>query len=148
MFRIAKYRMGVAAALLAVGLAACGDDQGPSDEPQFTTLRLTIGQQIVNITAANCALSGGPIVVPTGTTAVTAQYLLTNGNPDPLVSNATFNLNITLTNTALATWVATGAFGGSFTRLAAGATTATIALFHNAEQHNDLECANVAITVE
>lgn len=148
--RITKYRMGVAAALLVVALAACDNDEGPSDEPQFTTMRLTVGAQVVNITRANCARDPNvAIQIPAAaTTTVTAQYLLANGTADPLVTNADFELRVTsFANTGLATFATTGAHGGVFTRLAAGTTTATIALFHLGEGHAEVECVGVPLEV-
>lgn len=61
MFRIAKYSMGAAAALLAVGLAACDDDQGPSDEPQFTTTGGAVARAHTGALAEghSCAPSAG-----------------------------------------------------------------------------------------
>lgn len=142
MFRIAKYRMGVVAALLAVALAACDDDEGPSDEPQFTTLRLTIGAQVIDFNRSCVRTPDVAIQIPaTATTAVTAQYLLANGSPDPLVTAGDFELRVTeFANTGLATYATSGAFGGVFTRVAAGTTSAKVALFHLGEGHGEVEC--------
>jgi hypothetical protein len=147
MFAIGKYKRGIAAALVAVALAACDDDTtDPTDEPQFTTMRLTVGAQTINVNKS-CVVTGGPIVIGTSNTAFGAQFLLANGSADPIVNTTDFRLDVTVSNTGLLTFVSAAGFTGSFTRITTGSTSVLVELIHIEEQHDEISCT-IPVTVQ
>ena len=132
-------------ALIALSVAACEDSEEPDlDEPDITTVRLTVGSQTINI-SESCAVTGGPIQIGAGNTPLAATFLLDNGSPDPVVTSLNYELRATVANTALATIARTGAFTGTLARVAPGTTSITVVLFHDDddddEEHNDFSCA-------
>jgi len=140
--RDARRRLRTAAVLSAIALgAACGDDDPtePDDEPDVQTVTLAVGASSITINKTTGTASGN-LVVPNGTSTVTAQWLRPNGSNETLVTDAEFDLRIVPTNTAVASYTPTGARAGTINvlTLAAGATTtAQVSLFHKEEQHND-----------
>ena len=139
------------AALLAavISMSACSDSDpaDAGDEPNVASIVLTVGGQTVTWTRATGAVTGGPIIISAGSTnPVSATFLMANGSADPLVTSATFELRVTPANTTV-TFARTGAFTGTLTGAAApGNTSATFALFHLAEGHNEYDFS-VPITV-
>lgn len=125
---------------LVFGAAACSDDPTePDDEPDVQTVTLTVGASTVTINKTTGAPSGN-LVVPAGTSTVTAQWLRPNGSNETLITDAEFDLRIVPSNTTEVTYAPTGARSGTLTlvNLAAGGTTAAqVSLFHRDEQHND-----------
>lgn len=136
--------------VLALASTACGDDDPaePDDEPEFATMRLVVGAQIVNITRDNCSVSGGPInLVVNTSTAVAATFLLANGSADPVVTSAGYELRVS-PNNANVTFARTGPFAGTLRGTATGSTAATFELYSVEHGHSEAECRNVPITVQ
>ena len=141
-------RVGAAALALTLGAAACGDDDGGPEEPepQVQTMRLTVGGTAYDFT---------PSTTPTislranTATAVTAQFLLANGQPEPLVTAEVFEVRITPTTASDLTFTRTGAFAGTLTTTrAAGQTfSASAALYHRGDDHNDFGPRPFSVTV-
>jgi hypothetical protein len=127
--------------LLALTAAGCNDSgtEPDDDEPNVATMRLTVGQQTINVNARTGAVTGGPIVIPVGNTAVSAQFLLDNGQPDPVATSASFRLDVDPANTQVVTFARTSAFAGTLQGLQAGSTTILFGLFHLGEGHEEFE---------
>lgn len=128
----------VLAASLVLG--ACSDDPTePEDEPEVQSLTLTVGASSITIDKTTGAASGN-LVVPSGTSTVTAQWKRADGSNEALISSDDYELRIVPTNAANLTWTPAGAFGGTLvvTGLASNATTsARVSLLHKKEQHED-----------
>ena len=141
-------RVGAAALALTLGAAACGDDDGGPEEPepQVQTMRLTVGG-----TAYDFTTSSTPTISLRANTATTvsAQFLLANGQPEPLVTADVFELRIAPTTASDLTFTRTGAFTGTLTTTrAAGQTfSASAALFHRGDAHNDFGPRTFSVTV-
>jgi hypothetical protein len=135
--------------LIPLLLAGCKDDPVDAEpEPDFATMRLTVGTQVVNITRLSGAISGGPILLQrNAATPVTATFLLANGQPDPVVTTSTFELRVTPVSGGV-TFARTNAFAGTLTGPTAGAAAATFTLFHLAAGHPEFDATNVPITVQ
>jgi hypothetical protein len=128
-------------AALVLGAAACSDDDPtePHDEPEVQTLTLTVGTGTpVTINKTTGAASGN-LVVPAGTSTITAQWLRADGSNETLVTDDEFDLRIVPSNTTDVSYVPSGARSGTFTvnLPAGGSTPAQVSLFHREEQHND-----------
>jgi hypothetical protein len=134
----------VAAGALA---AACDDSTTPAPpEPEVATLRLVIGgSDTVSVDVATGVVTGAPITIA-ATTAFVAEFLLANGQPEPLVTDAEFRLDVVPADLGVVTFSRTSAFAGTLNKVAAGATTINFALYHLVEMHNEFD-RPVAITV-
>ena len=144
-------------ALLAT--AACKDTNGAEEEPDISSLRLTIGAanaQTVTIGSnPGCSVTGGPITIPINTTvSVTGSFLNSANSPDPVANDATvFRMSgndgaeIAPTPTTIV-WTRTGPFTGTL-RGSAATTTGSmqVVAFHLEEQHEDWGECTVPITV-
>ncbi len=132
----------LAVAVLATGaFAACDDDPTTpaEEEPEVQTLTLSVGASTVTIDKSTGAASG-PLLVPAGTSTVTAVWRKADGSIESLVTSDEFDLKIEPVTPANLAWTASGAFGGTLTTtgLSSGqSTTAQVSLFHKAEQHSD-----------
>jgi hypothetical protein len=127
---------------VALGVAASGCNSGtePEEEPEVATMRLVVGSQTINVNARTGVVTGGPIVLAPGATAgVTAQFLLADGAPEPLVTDASFRLDATPANTGIVAFSRTGPFAGTLSGVAAGSTTVVFGLFHLEEGHEEFE---------
>lgn len=139
--------------LLAVSLvgAACSDDStepDDDDEPEVATLRLAVGAQTINVNVQSGVVTGGPILLATNTTTpVTATFLRADGSLEPLITNATFRLDVTPANTNIVTFTRTGPFSGTLRGVAAGSTSVDFSLFHLEEGHSELN-RPVSVTVQ
>ena len=144
-------RLVAAAAMLAT-VAACDDDDpaAPEEEPQVQTLTLTVGASVVTINATTGAASG-PLIVPAGTSTVTAQWKRADGSDETLITSDEFELQFVPTNTAVLSWTANGAFGGTLTTtgLTSGmTTTAGVQLYHLEAQHPDFGAHTITIQIQ
>ena len=133
-------------------VAACSDDDpvAPEPEPEVQTLSLTVGASVVIIDKTTGAASG-QLVVPAGTSTVTAVWKKADGSLETLVSSDEFDLKIEPTAPANLSWVAAGAFGGALTTtgLTSGqTTTAQASLFHKAEQHSDFGPYTITVRIQ
>ena len=141
-------RVATATLALTLGAAACGDDDGGPEEPepQVQTMRLTVGSTTYDFTT-----SSTPTISLRANTATTvsAQFLLANGQPEPLVTADVFELRIMPTAASDLTFTRTGAFTGTLTttRAAGQSFSASAALFHREEQHEDFGPRPFSVTV-
>jgi hypothetical protein len=142
--QVRRRSVALIAAAFALSLAACKDDATGADdhdhEPEIEEMRLSIAGQVITVSDNGTVSPAGPIILPVGTSSVSAQFLDHDGQPDDHVTAAEFQLNVL---------PATGApvsFTRSTTNPFAGTLTATTAaenvvirfsLFHIEEQHND-----------
>lgn len=129
----------------ASAVAACGNDPAePDDDPadRLATIRLTIGNQTVNLTEGAIVA----VTLPLGETTVTATFLDDQG-ANLVIPSDEFELRFEPDNTALVTFGATGAFAGRLTGVAAGATNVAVLLWHLEEDHDDFQ-ARLVVTVQ
>lgn len=153
MFGISRIRsrLHVAPAVLALvcaGLtAACGDDE--LDEPQVQTIRLVVGTGASAVTYNIDRGTGltGNIVIGRTATPVTATFLRANGQGEPLVTAAEFELRLEDLNPAIATFTRTGAFTGTLTGVAVGTDAVTVQLYHTVDMHPDFGPRSVNLQV-
>ena len=149
-------RRAAAAAVLALALfgAACSDSTGTDDdehEPEVATMRLTIGNSTVNV-SANGTVTGGPLVIPRGaTTPITASFLKADGTPDPKVTASEFRLQVTLstgvTGITFANATPNGLNGSFTTTATATGGQIRFALLHIEENHEDFGPFPVTVQV-
>jgi hypothetical protein len=126
---------------------ACSDDEEEDDEPTIGSMRIIVGTQTVTVSSSG-VVTGGPIVIPTGNTAISATFLLPNGQVETKVDAATFRLDVATDNAAMASFTRIGAFNGTLVGGTKGSTVLRFALFHLAEQHNDFGPFPVPVTVQ
>lgn len=148
----APHRRNTARALLTLTLglvvASCGDDPVAEEgEPEVATMRLTVGSQTINV-ADDGTVTGGPITIPVGSTAISAQFLLASGQPEPLVKPDVFQLTVSSDNAGVASFTRGGAFNGSLVGGAKGTTILRFALFHIEEGHEDFGPFPVTVVVQ
>jgi len=125
--------------VLALAAGACNESTDPEPEPEVATMRLTIGAQTINVNAETGAVTGGPITIGSGNTAVSVQWLKDDGSPEAIVTEADFELAVTSGNTAIVSFSRTGAFTGNLVGGTNGSTTLTFGLFHLGEGHEEFE---------
>ena len=138
----------VVGAMLAVAAfgTACDDDE-VVPEPEVATLRLVFPSlnDTVFVDVATGNVTSGPITI-SANIAFNAQFLKDDGEPETLITDATFELRVTPVNTAMVTFTRTGAFGGSLNKIATGSTTIDFELYHLEEMHGEWT-RSVPITV-
>jgi hypothetical protein len=141
-------RFAIALPLLMLVAAACGDDPVAEEDPAeaVVAMRLTIGTQTITV-SDNGTVTGGPIMIPVGNTAITAAFL-DDANQVVTGLDAEFRLDVTTNNANVATFTATSAFAGNLTGVAAGQTILEFALFHIEENHEDFGYHDVPVTVQ
>lgn len=147
---ITRRRVTRAALLLALvpAFAACDDDPTEPEEELPTSMELTVGNQTVTVTNTG-AVTGGPILLGIGASAVSAVFFDADGAEMDLSDEADeLELRIVPASTALVTFVGTGAFSGTLTGVAIGSTSVSVSLFHIVENHNDFGEFPVAVTVQ
>jgi hypothetical protein len=149
MLSISMRRRYAAIGFLALSVIAVGCDETtePDEEPEIATMRLIVGSQTINVNAETGVVTGGPIVIPVGATSISAQFLLANGQPEPLVTSTTFRLEAVPTNAAVVTFTRTGAFTGTLNGILRQTTTITFGPFHLEEQHTEFDYP-VTVTVQ
>jgi hypothetical protein len=143
-----SYRRLTVLSLLAGGAAgiACNDSTEPEPEPEVATMRLVVGGSATITVAANGTVTGGPITI-SGTTTIVATWLRDDGTEDPVVDASTFELAVEIDDESIVTFTRASAFAGTLNKVAAGSTSATFALFHVEEGHEDFGPFPVPITV-
>jgi hypothetical protein len=133
----------VAILATALFLAACSDSAGPEDEPQVTTMELTIGATVVSFTGS-CTPSQGSVSIPSAGAPLSARFLRANGTPDPLVTAAKYQLVVTPANR----FVRSSAFAGTLTGGTPGQAQLSFALLHIEEQHEDFGPCPLTVIVQ
>lgn len=151
MFRIRNRHIAGFTAMLALSLAtgACGDDpmvMDEEEEPEVAIMRLTVGTQTIDVGETG-TVTGGPIAIPVGSTAVSVVWLKADGTPEDIVDDVEFQLNVDSNNTSVVTFSRTDAFSGSLVGVGAGSTTLDFSLFHKLEMHEDFGPFPVSVTV-
>lgn len=133
----------VAASLvLAMGVAACGGDD-EDDEPDVATMRITIGQTVVDF-PGTCTPSVATVTIPQAGASVSASFLRGDGSPDPVVTADKFELKVE----PAARFTRATAFTGTLSGGAPGTASVSFALFHKEEQHEDFGPCSVNIRVQ
>lgn len=130
-----------AAVIAALALAACSDSTDPGDpEPEVAEMVVTIDGTAYTAGAsgfgAQIASVGGDAV------AVSAAFLNDEGDPDPAVTGADFQLSVAGNADggplpAGVTFTRTGAFTGTLTVPEGETATIFLGLFHVEEEHDD-----------
>jgi hypothetical protein len=149
MWNIARHRRLSFITLFAAATAfvACGDSTAPDDHEELPhELRLTIGSQVITINDSG-VVTGGPIMIPVGSTTITAVFL---DDEDAVMdlSADEYELRVVSDNTAVASFNRTSAFAGTLVGGTAGQTILAFSLFHIEEQHEDFGPFDVTVVVE
>jgi hypothetical protein len=135
----------------AIALASCKDSTDPvEEEPEVVSMRLTVGAQSVTVTTQGC--TGCPLVI-SNNSVITAQFLGSDGEPDPVAVQGVFRLSVAIptTSTGLSfTLNQANQFSGTFTRTSASATPFDVqfGLFHIEEAHDDFGPIGVSVVVQ
>jgi hypothetical protein len=144
-------RRSAAILLTAAGLAllaACErSPTAPVEEPSATQIRLTIGSQVVTV-AGTGAVTGGPISLPLGATAISAEFLLASGAPDPVVAAPHYRLDVTSRNPGIVTFERTGAFQGTLVATQGGPAQLDVSLFGVSHNHAEFGPFPLPVSVE
>jgi hypothetical protein len=125
-------------------LTACESDTigGTGDEPDVAAMRITIGGQ--QITIDDDGVSGGPISIDAGTaTSVSAVFLKPNGSTEPLVTAASYQLNVTGATFQRST---TNPFAGTITLGSSGSVS--FSLYNIETQETVFGPRSVAVAAE
>lgn len=149
--RRAARALAAAAALALV--AACNDSTGPEEDhaDEVSAIRLSIapsaGGTALTYTITPAGVTPSPLVVPTGTSTVTATFLADDGDVVPAAELADFRFDFS-SQTGL-TFTRTGAFAGTLAATAAAGTVvpATMCLFHLEEDHCDFGPFTQQVTI-
>lgn len=140
--RLVRSGMSYAAMMATAFVVACGSDE-EEGEPEVETMRLVFGATTVNVNAA-CQATPATVTIPTGGATVTASFLRADGSPEPLVTDAEFELRVE----PAARFTRSSAFAGNITGGAAGSAQLSFELFHKVEQHEDFGPCSVTVTVQ
>jgi hypothetical protein len=122
--------MALAATLLAT--ASCESDliPGLDGEPNVVAMRLSIGLQTITINSSG-NVTGGPIQLPLGSTlTVSATFLDPEGDPDPNVTQASFQLNVTSSGSVVFQRNNVNPFVGTLTAGSAGVSQTSFTLYN------------------
>lgn len=143
-----RVRLVAVALFSAAAFAACDDDDPtePEEEPEVSSVRLTVGANSVTVTTT----SNPTLNLAAGANTVTAQWLRADGSVETLVTDAEFELRISGVSGSNLAWTPTGAGGGTLTvsGLSGGQTAAArVVLFHLEEQHEDFGPVNFTVRV-
>jgi hypothetical protein len=138
--------MRIAALALIPMLSACSDDQIVDDDDdlgeEVATIRLTIGQQTVDVDQDGANLS---FDIPRGTSTITASFLRQSGTALVLPSNGEYAVNFVSANTARMSFARTGDFSGTLNGLQTGPVLMSVELLHGS--HSDFGPHNVTVNV-
>jgi hypothetical protein len=142
-----RRRLLGASLALALAHVACDDDpMQAEEEPEVATMRLTVGTQTIDV-ADNGVVTGGPIAIPVGSTAISVEWLLADGSPADDVDGVEFQLDVQTDNAAIVTFTRTGPFVGTLVGVTPGSTTVEMGLLHVLEGHHDFGPFVVPVTV-
>ena len=123
-------RRSALAALFAtlVATASCDSDiiDGFIDgEPNVGSMRISTGTQTVTINSSGQVV-GGPIILGFGSTVnITASFFTPDGEPDPNVTQASFQINVTSSGLVSFQRNNVNPFAGTLTALNRGTTQLT-----------------------
>jgi hypothetical protein len=148
---IHKLSRGVRFGALILALAAagaCEDDptQIGEEEPEVVAIRLVLGSDTVTLNE-NGTQSPATFTLPVGTTSVSAQFLRADGQPDPIVTAAEYQLNINPIAGSGVTFTRSNPFTGTLSTTSTGQKTAGVSLFHIEELHDDFGPRTLNFTV-
>ena len=133
--------------LLAGAIAACDDDPvdpGHDDGEEVSTIRLTIGTQVLNIVDGQ---STGTATVSVGTTPVSVVFLADDGDTIDLHADE-FEIRITPAAQSGLTFTRTSAFAGNLQATSTGTKTLQIILYHLEASHAELGPYMVTVIVQ
>jgi hypothetical protein len=131
--------------VFSLGAAGCSDDDPTEppeeEEPDILTVRITVGTNSVTWNRTTGATSGD-LVIPSGTSTLTAAYNRPDGTTETIVTNADFELRIAPVTGSAVAWTPNGAFGGSL--VTSGVTSGQVIpvqlqLFHLEEGHAEMQ---------
>jgi hypothetical protein len=136
---------------LSLFAGACDDDPvEPEVEPEIQSVRVTVGASSITINKTTGTPSG-ELSVPLGTSTVVVAWLKADGSNETIVTSDEFEAVIEAVSGSNLTFSPSGAFGGSLTvsGIASGAAvSATVALLHIEEQHEDFGPYTFTIRVQ
>lgn len=132
-----------AAAALVAGAAACDRSPTGEDHAEAAAVRLTVGNQVVTVTAAGS--QAGTLTLPQGTHAVAVAFLDAGLNPITDFEDGLSLQVVPVSGTTGVSFAATGLTGGTLTASTAGQKTMSVRLMHG--DHPDF-AQNVVFTVQ
>lgn len=144
----AHNRRTLGSAMLLAALAvsgACRSGTDVEDEPEISEITLTVGAQTIPVTG-NVTTQ---LVLPVGTTSMSAVVLGENGNSIPHGDD--FRVDVTIpANTAGIQFTRTGPYSGTFTTASAMATPVSLrfSVFSTSHGHTEFGPFNVPTVVE
>jgi hypothetical protein len=106
-------------------------------------MRVVIGGTTVNF-SGGCTPSVSTVTIPTGGASVTASFLRADGSPDPIVTDAAFELRVE----PAARFTRATAFTGTLSGGTAGSAQISFSLFHKEEMHDDFGPCSVTVQVQ
>lgn len=130
-----------ASAVLAVG--GCNTSEQGATEPLVDRMIITIGEQEFTATQGQGGFGGQQAVVQLGSFSFAAEFRRADGQLDPVVNAADFEVRVAGNNVGSPlptpiTFERTGAFTGTITGLADGQDVDVhFSLFHVEEAHTD-----------
>ena len=131
--------------LATTGLAGCGSSDEPDTEPEIGQITLQIGAVAVNSVGGNPPSTA--TVLPRGNHVVTVLARTSNGQTITL-DPTEFELRITSSNSAVASYSRNTALGGTLNAAAAGTATLNVQLYHLLEGHADYQIQTLNVTVQ
>jgi hypothetical protein len=116
-------------------------------EPNVGSMRISTGTQTITINSAG-TVTGGPLILGFGSTVtITATFLTPDGDPDPNVTQASFQLNVTSSNLVSFQRNNVNPFAGTLTALGRGTTQLTFSLYDLEEQEDNFGPWTVPVVV-
>jgi hypothetical protein len=140
-------RAALAVALLAT--ASCESDliDAITGDPDVSTMRLSVGGQTITINGSG-AVTGGPITISSGSSVnVSASFFTPDGDPDPNVTQASFQLNVTSSGSVTFQRNSVNPFAGTLTASGGGSSQVSFALYDLEGQRNEFGPWPVTVVV-
>lgn len=142
-FRSSRRFAALAVTALALGLAACSKDED-AYEVEVDFMRITAGAQQLMVNSTGAVT--GSISISNGVaTPITVAFL--NGAMADALGVYADDFQVTVTTGTGLTFTRTGPFAGTLTGTLTGASSASFALLHIGENHEDFGPFPVTITV-
>lgn len=132
-----------AAAALVAGAAACDRSPTGEDHAEAAAVRLTVGNQVVTVTAAGAQT--GTLTLPQGTHTVAVAFLDAGMDPITDFEDGLSLQVVPVSGTTGVSFTASGLTGGTLTASTPGQKTVSVRLMHG--DHPDF-AQNVVFTVQ
>jgi hypothetical protein len=138
-----------ALALTLLATASCESDiiGGIIGEPNVASMRISTGTQSITINQSG-NVTGGPLTLGAGSSvSVTATFFTVDGVPDPNVTQASFQLNVTSSGSVTFQRNNVNPFAGTLTAGGTGTSQMFFALYDIEGQRNEFGPFPVTVVV-